>query len=104
MTVLPEVRPNPCKECPWRRKSLPGWLGPMDAAEWTELAMSDEPIACHITIKEDGDWDGTLQCAGAARFRANICKSPRDPEVARGPVDRATIFGRPDEFLNHHQR
>lgn len=86
-----------------------GWLGPFSAEEWLELAHGENPIACHQTIHHaddngEGDWDdpGMRQCRGAAIFRANVCKRPRDPEVAHGPVDRDSVFGRSDEFLAHH--
>lgn len=110
-------RPTPCKECPWRRESLAGWLGPMDADEWVVLAHSDQPIACHLTI--GSTLDGTespevaaefwaapnvRQCAGAATYRSNVCKSPRDPNVARLPADRENVFGQRTEFLDHHTR
>jgi len=49
--TLPQATPRPCNDCPWRRKSCAGWLGPF----------------------------GIKQCAGAAVYRANVCKSPRDP-------------------------
>lgn len=106
---LPPVRRNPCGDCPWRVNSLPGWLGPHSADEWLAMAHGEGPIACHTTIvgdeNGDGDWDhpDILQCAGAARFRANVCKSPRDPDIARGPADRENIFTWNDKFLAHHQ-
>jgi len=109
---LPAATPNPCNDCPWRRKSARGWLGPYDADEWIALAHSDEPIACHETIDEDAvddegeaDWNqpGLRQCRGAAIYRKNICKSPRSADVAIGPVDRETVFSNPMEFKNHHE-
>lgn len=106
MTALPEVAATTCNQCPWRRKSAAGWLGPYDADEWLAIVHSDAPIACHITIDEDEDWEaeGLRQCAGAARYRANVFKSPRNPEVARGPVDHDRIFSRDSEFRDHHNR
>lgn len=105
--TLPPVRPTPCFDCPWRRDSAAGWLGPYTAEEWWQLAHSDQPIACHITIPESGeeDWEvkGILQCAGAAIYRTNVHKSPRDPEVATLPGDLETVFGF-GEFVAHHER
>lgn len=107
--TLPAATPNPCDDCPWRRNSIKGWLGPQTADEWLALAHADGPIACHQTIKHadengEADWDdpGLRQCRGAAIFRANICKSPRDPEVARGPADRDRVFSWDNEFKGHH--
>jgi hypothetical protein len=93
----------PCDECPWLRDSLPGFLGPHDPATWRSLAHSDQPIACHKTIKQEGSMAGTLQCAGAAIYRGNVCKSPRDPEVARAKPDHDLVFSTPWEFIGHHE-
>lgn len=102
---LPEPTAVPCAECPWRRASAPGWLGPFDAQEWVALVHSEDAVACHMTISKDGSWDGGVrQCAGAARYRKNVCKLPRDPQVACGPLDRETVFTSSAEFLQHHQR
>lgn len=111
MSRLPKPRDRPCRECPWRRASFPGFLGPYDADEWADLLRSDEPIACHTTMREhEAREDGTVpwsqpglrQCAGSARTRANMAKLPRDPDVAVGPRDDA-CFGNAGEFLDHHQ-
>lgn len=105
MADLPEVTKKPYNDCPWRRRSLAGWLGPFDAEEWVLLAASEEPIACHQTIEIEGEWDtpNIRQCAGAARYRANTFKSPRDKKVAVGPRDRE-VFGRGTEFIAHHTK
>ena len=93
---------RPCNECPWRRGSAPGWLGPLEPEEWIALAHSDEPIACHATIREDEAWlPDTLQCAGAANYRRNVGKMPRDPDIARGEKDER-VFATPRELLEHH--
>lgn len=104
MRTLPEPTAKPCRECPWRRESAAGWLGP---EEWVELAHSETPIACHLTVSEDGDWeqDGIRQCAGAAQYRKNVCMLPRNSEIAvADEPDRERVFGTPREFLAHHTR
>jgi hypothetical protein len=94
---------SPCMDCPWRRDSSPGWLGPYTAQEWIEMAHSDVPIACHRTIATpESGWDGALQCAGSASFRANVAKSPRDPRVAQQPP-RDDVFQSNAEFIDHHE-
>lgn len=105
---LPEPMAWPCRECPWRREAAPGWLGPHTAARWLGIAQSDEPVACHLTIRETddegrGDWEhpAMRQCAGVASFREHLCKLPRDPEVAVGPA-REGVFARGKEFIEHH--
>lgn len=105
MIPLPEPTKSPCNECPWRRNSLPGHLGPHTAEEWVGLAHSEAPIACHKTIEVDGSWDtpGIRQCAGAGIFRTNVLKSPRSPEVwTADEPDPKTVFQWGSEFVAHH--
>jgi hypothetical protein len=107
---FPEACNVPCSECPWRRVSAPGWLGPHSAEMWTDMAHGEVAIACHSTLPMGGDalgedvWDepGVRQCAGAAIYRANVCKSPRHPDIARFTADRDTVFGWVTEFQEHH--
>jgi hypothetical protein len=97
-----EARPNPtgkqhtspCSDCPWARAALPGWLGSMSAEEWLQLAHGEGGADCHA-IQD-------AQCAGLAVYRANNCKSLRDPEAFRLPPNRTTVFSNPNEFRNHH--
>jgi hypothetical protein len=99
-----QLRPRPCKECPWRRDSQPGYLGPLDAETWLVAAHGDQPIACHETIKSsDQPWNELKQCRGSAIFRANVFKSPRNRDVAVGPLDTKMVFGTNEEFLEHHE-
>lgn len=101
---LPKATKEPCKECPWRRESAPGWLGPTSAEDWVLTAHAETPIMCHRTIKESGSYEGTKQCKGAAIFRANVFKSPRREDMAVGPQDTETVFATNDEFLKHHNQ
>jgi hypothetical protein len=86
---------KPCSDCPWARRSLPGWLGNSSAEEWIELAYSEGYSECHTTDK---------RCAGFAIFQANICKVPRDPRAFRLPPDTEVCFANSSEFLTHHNR
>ena len=107
MTDLPEATAKPCNECPWRRNSFPGHLGPFSPEAWVELVHSDAPIACHKTIKGDEEWDspGIKQCAGAGIHRTNTFKSPRDPAVyTSDEPDTEQVFARSTEFIAHHRR
>ena len=90
---------RPCHDCPWRRKSLPRWLGGATPQQWLAEAHSDNPVHCHALRLAAG---GPVQCVGIANYRANVAKSPRDPRVLRGKRDN-TVFGQPAEFLQHHE-
>lgn len=100
---LPEVRKEPCFDCPWRRNAAPGWLGPHTAEEWEQIAHGEAAIACHITLDGDKGWEsaGVLQCAGVAIYRANVCKQPKDPAVAVLPADKDLVFSF-GEFVEYH--
>jgi len=100
----PPAVASPCAECPWRRDSASGWLGPYTADQWIEAVHSDAPIACHRTLLEGSTWKGASQCRGAASFRTHICKSPKNPTIATGPEDRARVFVSDVEFLAHHTK
>lgn len=85
---------SPCCDCPFRRDSLPGWLGGSTPEQFVRHAHADLPYPCHTKIGP--------QCAGMAIYRANICKSPRDPKAFRLPADKVKVFSWPTEFINHH--
>ena len=87
---------QPCSDCPWARTALRGWLGGFHVDDWIATAHGDAIIECHA-LKG-------AQCAGAAIYRANVCKSPRDPNALRLPPNRETVFGNPAEFTAHHNR
>lgn len=108
--VYPPTTPQPCNECPWRRDAVSGHLGPYDPRKWIRIALSDSPIACHKTIvttnppEGEGSWDHPKlrQCRGAAIFRANNGKMPKNPTIDTGPVDTETVFDGVVEFCHHH--
>lgn len=103
---LPPAVARPCNDCPWRRRAAPGWLGPYPPEGWLEIAHSDQPIACHRTIEQDGDWETERirQCAGAAIFRQNVAKSPRPGDDAAHAFepDKENVFATDAEFVEHH--
>lgn len=87
---------RPCGDCPWCRDSAPGWLGRLSSSEWIDAAHGEATIECHTLLG--------AQCAGAAIYRANTFKSPRNPDALRLPADRERVFAAPAEFTTHHQR
>lgn len=106
----------PCSDCPWARKSVPGWLGPNSVNTWIGAAHSDGIIACHtrlVSREVTGRYgnetanavsrrcNGHWQCAGAAIYRANVVKSPRDPLILQLPANKVTVFSW-GEFERHH--
>lgn len=85
---------SPCTDCPWSRQSLPGWTGGASPTEWLSAVSTDGRIDCHVHTGR--------QCAGAAVYRRNTCKMPRDQTILVLPADREAVFASPAEFLDHH--
>jgi hypothetical protein len=91
---------KPCKECPFRRASMPGWLGRNDPAEFAVMANHDVMMPCHLTT---GTGKTEWHCAGRAIMWANQCKVPRDDSVPLLRPDRANVFSTVMEFVAHHR-
>lgn len=98
---------KPCRECPFRRKSMPGYVG-MDTPDgFLATTMADHRMPCHLKVDYESEtWESDQhaapECAGAATFFANLCKRSRDPNRMRIPADCVNVFARPEEFLAHH--
>lgn len=87
---------KPCHDCPFLRDSFAGWLGGMPIKEWLAALHSETVIDCHTKKGVN------IQCAGAAIYRANVCKLPSHEEILVLPVDRELVFATPMEFIGHH--
>ena len=85
---------QPCSDCPWRRDALPSWLGALSVEDWIQAAHGESRIDCHVHKGPE--------CAGAAIYRANVCKTLRDPSRLKLPPDRARVFATPAEFRAYH--
>lgn len=85
---------KPCSDCPWARTALCGWLGSNTIDEWIAMAHGETRIDCHTRTG--------AQCAGAAIYRANVAKSPRDQTLLRLPRDAEHVFATANEFFEHH--
>ncbi len=104
---------NPCRECPFKRTSMPGYLGVDSAPNFlNETARGVSPMPCHMEIDyEDPDWRETQLpdapfCEGSLVFLNNIFKLPRDPgyaaAVREAGGDEQRVFASREEFLDHH--
>ena len=85
---------KPCTDCPFARDAVKGWLGGNTVEEWIEMVHGETFIPCHV--------HPDVQCAGAAIYRNNVCKDPRDKTLLVLPRDKKRVFARPTEFLEHH--
>lgn len=90
---------TPCTDCPWRRNAVKGWLGALTPSEWIEKAQSEQIIKCHTRKDKYNDqW----QCAGSSIFRANICKSVKNPLCIHLEQDTIKVFSWWNEFIKYH--
>ena len=105
-------RKKMCKECPFSRKSLKGYLGGEDSPTNFVLGVLQETrMPCHMTVNyEEDDWRDQLEsahrCVGSLIFMRNSCKSPQDKELAAAvnqfKTDKETVFSNLQEFISHH--
>jgi hypothetical protein len=86
---------RPCTDCPFARTALRGWLGELTREEWVEVLHGEERVLCHAILGPE--------CAGAAIYRSNVCKMPRDVTLLKLPADRQLVFASPGEFVRHHE-
>lgn len=98
---------KPCRECPWRKSSLPGWLGASTPLEFIALSESEARMPCHMTVDyERDDWQEQVktapQCVGRSVHFANRCRLPKNPEILKANPDPDTVFSDPREFYKHH--
>ena len=94
-TPLASQPKKPCTDCPWSRGALRGWLGDLSCEEWIAAAHGEARIDCHVFAGP--------QCAGAAIYRANVAKLPRERSALVLPADRTAVFASPAEFCEHHE-
>lgn len=97
--VTKKQHKSPCSDCPFRRDSIPGWLGELTVDDWVRLAHGEGKADCHTQVRGNGEgW----ACAGLAIYRANVAKSVHDPNALRLPPDRVNVFSF-GEFKKHHE-
>lgn len=105
---------TPCKECPFRRVSIPGYLGASNPTEFIESTLHGVDMPCHLDIDyEQEDWETeqlplAARCAGSLIFLRNNCKLVHENPVlmdAVKQVDRnEDVFSFRQEFVAHHTR
>lgn len=96
---------TPCKECPFTKGSLPGWLGGETLQDTYDQVMHEGPFACHMTRhKKDKDMS---RCFGSLMFMRKGCKSPKYDIQLKGAVNKIEMKGTENilsvrEFFVHH--
>lgn len=101
-----------CNDCPFRRKSMAGWLGGSSPEGFIDCMQRDEPLPCHQTIDyDDPDWlvkwmeqeDTGKMCAGSLVFMANKLQRPHAKDFPTLPRDLENVFSNSVEFTRHHR-
>ena len=118
---------TPCNECPFRKKSIPGWLGGGDPTDFVQDTMNDALMPCHTDknfIKardtdhtpeefQEALLNGPIQhCAGARIFFKNQCKMSSNQIFMKAqaagkvkPVEKnPDVFSWRHEFIAHHSK
>jgi hypothetical protein len=95
---------TPCKDCPFRR--VHGVLGGSEPEVYLgQVCLPNFWLPCHRTPGYQGKesmFEETLQCAGAATFRANIGVNPVPP-LLQVPADTQWVYRDPAEFYAHYK-
>lgn len=119
---------QPCKECPFKKDSIPGYLGaskPEDFIRSTEVGVA---MPCHMTVDyTDPKWKDTVHeaplCEGAQSFLKNSFTLPYVPgdvvlqqrpdlgrdiprvlEALKDAKPNEDVFRSKGEFMLHHTR
>ncbi len=101
---------TPCPECPFRKASPPGWLGPWNVEELISVAHGEGGLACHMDVNKKGEGMDVAEyqpCVGAIMHANKTCKNYVNPRLAalqqqlKG-VDVSNILG--FEFREHHTK
>jgi hypothetical protein len=107
---------QPCPQCPYRRKSLAGYLGESsgDPEEFLFGYMQGEQKHhCHMKVDWESEYlDAELEtapvCVGFAIFNKNQCRLPvnRDNRlmVDQVEMDNVNVFEWTQEFIDYHKR
>jgi hypothetical protein len=105
---------KPCNDCPFRKNSLPGWLGPWETPlELHRFVMAENEFPCHKTMTDEFGDDvpehKQSYCRGAILYMKKNSKMPsynsdlRELVCTADRADCKNILSVPD-FIQHHQK
>lgn len=99
---------NPCRECPFKKNSLPGYLG--ECSHNPEGFLSGpEAQPCHLTVDYDShptDYSKAILCIGNLQFLNNKLKLSRFKEIANAQKEagkNVAVFSTTKEFIEYHK-
>ena len=103
---------KPCAECPYMKKSMPGYFGDNDPTEYQVAIHRDTVVACHTTSKYDVNGVTTpVVCRGHLLAQKKVCKQIRHEDavdVAKSEAFQEQYDELKDEvlgfdFAEHHR-
>lgn len=99
-----------CSTCPFSRSTPKEYLDSRgdNGEAFIGQAVTNSLLPCHMMDAEGQGiahiHTGQDQCAGAAKFRANIAVADYlTPALGRLPPDTENVFATPAELLAHHK-
>lgn len=91
---------TPCKNCPFRKDSLKGWLG---SKRMTEILEADS-FVCHKTTKSI--LKNRKQCAGFMIIKKDESAAVQLSEILKIDLElkgKELVFETKQECINHHK-
>ena len=95
-----------CGQCPFARSTSKEYLDTRGDNSERFLGQSfiNSVLPCHMEDAENNAVVGQgQQCAGAAKFRANLGVNWLHPSLGELPVDEVAVFTTAEELLAHHR-
>lgn len=94
---------KPCSECPFRKDSAQGWLGPYTVPDLLDFARRDIEFPCHKSMGTKNE----RICRGFLHYRNNTGKSARQPSRLKTCEQRTyrqenNCFETPMQLAEHH--
>lgn len=97
---------EPCNDCPFRKRSLPGYLGGHPLEPYRQPPSAGMPTTCHCTDKGASDSRSAF-CAGSLAVinnDPNVEVLPEYADAAEAVGKRAECFDTVDDFAQHHHK
>ena len=96
---------TPCKECPWKKDSLKGFLGGWTPESYADAVAMNEIPCCHLV--DHGPQDNkSAFCVGALATASNSCiqphKTPGAIEAKKKIGKREDCFQWVRDFYEYH--
>jgi hypothetical protein len=99
--------PAPCRECPFKRNSMRGYLGPWpNPEEIIRQAFSEAGFVCHMTITNQKNSNKYKVCTGSLVCANKSAKLFRDRNLQRlqaAAEDPGNVMGM-REFCEYHKQ